>query len=514
MLRVPVYVEKMCIVWVDAKQKRNSHTHAHPIPSKDRALRIMRRLAVGRPTSSSGSSSPWTMAAWRRKNPIPHAAASSCFSSAAASPAPASPAPAAAAPTRRRRRRRNQPEYDGGPINDSLVASLPNGWADVREEVKQHAESLGFARARVTTPEPASRFAQYRAWVEEGQHGEMAYLAREDRLARRADLDLVLPGVQAVLCTMTLYWPGKKGFPAASLAALPPPPATARGTSSSSAAAAAAAATSTTTKQQGVVSCYSWGQDYHDLITPRLQQLAERTHTRFGGRGRWYVDTGPLMERDLAERAGLGFVGKNTLLINEQLGSGTFLAELLTTLPLPADPARKKSGGCGSCSRCIQACPTQAIAADGYSIDARRCISYLTIENKGSIPLELRPKMGSLIYGCDICQQVCPWNRWSWPENTPKTFFGTPPSEVSTPMLGELLLQLRTDVEFKQRFVGSPVQRIGRARLLRNVAVAIGNSGEREHFLPVLRQVQGVETDPLVLEHVAWAIQQLEEAKA
>lgn len=449
----------------------------------------------------------------------------SCLS---ASSIASSPEKLSTSPQRRRRRRR-QPECDGGPLNEALVATFPGGWSDVREEIKRHAESLGFARARVTTPEPSSRFAQYKAWIEEGKHGEMGYLAREDRLARRADLDLILPGLQAVICTMTLYWPGKKGFPPASSMHAAP--------SSTTLGPSPVRPGHTASKKRGVISCYSWGEDYHNIITPRLQALAEWMHTRYGGRGRWYVDTGPIMERDLGERAGLGFVGKNTLLINEHLGSGTFLAELLTTLPLPPETPRKKSGGCGKCRRCISACPTQAIHKDGYSIDARRCISYLTIENKGSIPIELRPSMKNLVYGCDICQQVCPWNRWSWPDNQPKTLFSPsatsspstppflPPSasslELSTPVLVDLLRALKSDAGFMKWFTGSPITRIGRARMLRNVAVAAGNSGggggregeegeDGEELLAVLKDVWEEENDGMVKEHLSWAIQRLE----
>lgn len=253
------------------------------------------------------------------------------------------------------------------------------------------------------------------------------------------------------------------------------------------------------------------GEDYHTIIGEKLRLLSEWLHGTYGGSGRHYVDTGPLLERDLAQRCGLGFVGKNTLHINEQLGSGHFLAEILTTLPIPPDPPRKKTGGCGKCRKCIVACPTGAIDTNGYSLDARRCISYLTIEHKGSIDPQLRPLMGNLIYGCDICQVVCPWNRFSWPgASSTSPLFGPADQHVSAPELVELLVELKDDDSFRRRFRGSAIERIGRERMVRNVAVALGNAKDPA-LLPVLRAAAEREagTSPMVLEHIHWAINQI-----
>lgn len=213
------------------------------------------------------------------------------------------------------------------------------------------------------------------------------------------------------------------------------------------------------------------------------------------------------MERDLGERSGLGFVGKNTMLIHPRLGSGFFLGEILTTVSLPVDLPPKKMVGCGKCKRCQVACPTGALDED-YRMDARKCISYLTIELKGSIPMELRPLMRNKIYGCDICQQVCPWNKFDWQESFGKSpLFGSPDSEVTTPKLVELIQMSEED--FRKRFEKTAVQRIGYSRLLRNVAVALGNSGDVS-VLPILKKLVVSLQDSLVVEHLEWAINRLE----
>lgn len=346
----------------------------------------------------------------------------------------------------------------------------------------------------ITDTRPAATLAAYEEWVERGFHGEMGYLARSDRLARRRNLDVVLPGAQAVVMFALPYLPGRGHFPDAS-----------RG-------------------DVGIVSSYAWGRDYHDILGGKLKGLARWLEETAGGRTRWYVDTGAVMERDLASRAGLGFIGKNTLLINGRVGSGVFLGEIFTTIPLaraPADsdtrPRRRrrrpprppsaqpsKKLDCGPCERCQVACPTQAFVGPRV-LDARRCISYLTIELKGSIPVELRPLLGNRIYGCDVCQSVCPFNR-RFVDESP--LFGSPPEETTAPKLLELI---RLDeAGFQERFRGSPIRRIKRARLLRNVAVAIGNSGMPDLFVPELKAIlERPDEDPLVVEHVEWALQRL-----
>lgn len=218
----------------------------------------------------------------------------------------------------------------------------------------------------MTSSDPSQRLAQYEEWIAQGFHGEMGFLARQDRLARRRDLAEILPDVRAIVVTSLPYWPGQRGFPPEQ-----------------------------TEASRGSVSCYAWGDDYHEILGDKMRSLATWLHTRAGGAGRWYVDTGAVMERDLGERAGLGFIGKHSLLISPKIGSGFFLGGVLTTLPLPPDTPTASRAGCGKCTKCLTACPTNAF--DGpYVLDARHCISYLTIELKGSIPLELRPMMGMI----------------------------------------------------------------------------------------------------------------------
>jgi epoxyqueuosine reductase len=218
-----------------------------------------------------------------------------------------------------------------------------------------------------------------------------------------------------------------------------------------------------------------------------------------GTRSLWYVDTGPFLERDLAQRSGLGFIGKHTNLISRRLGNWVFLSEIITTLELPADGAEENR--CGSCARCLAACPTNAITAP-FQLDARRCISYLTIELKGPIPLELRTAIGNRIYGCDDCLAICPWNRFAR-ESELMRAHARP--EFATPDLLELLSL--DDDEFKRRFAGTPMLRAKRRGLLRNVCVALGNIGD-ETALPALEKA-AIDPEPLIAEHASWAIEQI-----
>jgi epoxyqueuosine reductase len=233
-------------------------------------------------------------------------------------------------------------------------------------------------------------------------------------------------------------------------------------------------------------------------LTDFVNQLAPDT------RSLWYVDTGPLLERDLAQRAGLGFVGKHTNLISRRLGNWFFLAEILTTLELPPDAPEKNR--CGSCERCITACPTQAITAP-FQLDARRCISYLTIELKGSIPLEFRPALGSRIYGCDDCLAACPWNRFATAASMMRRHER---ADLAMPDLIELLSL--DDAGFKRRFAGTPMLRTKRRGLLRNVCVALGNIADAS-ALPSLQRAT-TDPEPLIVEHARWAIDQIEQRTA
>lgn len=252
----------------------------------------------------------------------------------------------------------------------------------------------------------------------------------------------------------------------------------------------------------GAVARYATFQDYHDVIGANLKKLADYTIELGGSQTRslGYVDTGPILERDVAQRSGLGFIGKHTNLISRQFGNWIFLAEIITTLDLEPDVA--EINRCGSCTKCLSACPTNAFVAP-FELDARRCISYLTIELKGSIPVELRPAIGNRIFGCDDCLEVCPWNRFAR-EGRMMREYRLP--DFRKPNLVELL---NLDAAgFKKRFSGTPIIRAKRRGLLRNVAVALGNSGDAAS-LPALEKATS-DVEPLVAEHAAWAIQQIE----
>lgn len=295
-------------------------------------------------------------------------------------------------PATKKPKKKLKNSVDGGHVQ--VADDNTEEWEAIVRELKEKAKSLGLGPTAVTTADPSGRLEAFEQWIQNGYNGEMGFLAREDRMLRRRDLSEVLPGVRAVIVTSIVYWPGQNGFPPEQDVAT-----------------------------HGNISCYAWGDDYHEILGTKLEALASWLHNRAGGTGRWYVDTGAIMERDMGERAGLGFVGKNTLLIAPKLGSGMFLGEVLTTLPLPVNQVKKSRAGCGKCTRCIDACPTKAFVAP-YILDARKCISYLTIEHKGTIPMDLRPAMANRIYGCDVCQQVCPWNKFEWGDATGSPLFG------------------------------------------------------------------------------------------
>ena len=252
---------------------------------------------------------------------------------------------------------------------------------------------------------------------------------------------------------------------------------------------------------RGVIARYAQHADYHDVLADRLKILSDFID-ELGGPGTrslWYVDTGPLLERDLAQRAGLGFAGKHTNLISRSLGNWFFISEIITTADLlPDEPERNR---CGSCTRCLDACPTQAITGP-FQLDARRCISYLTIELKGSIPLEFRPAIGNRIYGCDICLDVCPWNRFAREGAIMKDHER---HDLDQPALLELLAL--DDAGFKTRFAGTPLLRTKRRGVLRNVCVALGNVGD-ETALPALERA-AMDHEPLIREHASWALEEI-----
>jgi len=355
--------------------------------------------------------------------------------------------------------------------------------ASLCQAIHEQAQRLGFELFGVTTPDPPEHFEVYSAWLSAGRHGAMGYLATETSLARRADPRQILPGCRSIIVLGARHASAK--VPA-------------RKDSNAG-----------TSRITGKIASYAWGSDYHDVLAARLQTLAQFITDETGiTTQRWYTDTGPLLERDLAQRAGLGWIGKNTSLINPQAGSYFFLAEILTELELPIS-SPFAADRCGRCTRCQQACPTACILPD-RTIDARRCIAYLTIELKGSMPVELRPSLGEWVFGCDICQQVCPWNI-HFAGNTGSIPEFSPQSGVPYPdLLQELALDAR---QFSQKYKGSPVKRARRAGYIRNVAVALGNSGAVE-AIPALEQTLSNDPEPLARAHAAWALGEIGSAAA
>ncbi len=334
----------------------------------------------------------------------------------------------------------------------------------LREQINAQATALGFDLVGITSAEPLAHGGRLRAWVAQGFAGEMGYMTRD--VEKRVDPSRVLPEVRSIIVLAMNY------YTAPSMAEASP--------------------------GRGWISRYAWGQDYHSVLRDKLEALVAFIRTVEGAdvRARWYVDTGPILERELAWRAGIGWPGKNTTLINRRVGSWLFLGAILLDRELVYDvPA---TAHCGSCTRCLLACPTGALVAPGV-LDARRCISYLTIELRGPIPRELRPLMGTHIFGCDICQAVCPWNRRA-PVSSEAAFL--PRAGFATPELIPLLSL--SDDEFRARFRGSPITRAKRPGLLRNVAVALGNLQDLR-ALPVL-EVALHDAEPLLRGHAAWAL--------
>ena len=302
------------------------------------------------------------------------------------------------------------------------------------------------------------------------RHGEMAYLASDRSRHLRADPRHILPTCQSILVLGMRYARPAPFRPEAGLPGC------------------------------GLVAAYAWGEDYHSVIPPRLAAMATRLE-KIAGRQvtcRSYTDTGPFLEHEFAQLAGLGWTAKNTCLISPSLGSYFVLAELLIDLEIEPDPPFLLDR-CGTCTRCIQACPTHCILSD-RTLDAPRCISYQTIENKGVIPLQMRAQMGNWVFGCDVCQQVCPWNRFATGENEPAF---DPPPGLSEPVLREELHLIPAD--FSRKFKHSPIRRARRAGYLRNVAVALGNQQDPA-ALPDLAWSLENEPEPLVRAHAAWAI--------
>lgn len=326
------------------------------------------------------------------------------------------------------------------------------------------AESLGFDLCRIAAAGVPPHAEEFRAWLAEGRAGEMAWLARN--ADRRTEPERVLAGVRSVIVLAMNYW--------------------VEGRASKG--------------EGGRIARYAWGDDYHDVIEKKLATLDEWLRAR-GGAQRCYVDTGPVLERDFAALAGAGWHGKSTMLVHPKLGTWFFLAEILTTLELETDPPMPDH--CGKCTRCIAACPTGAITAP-QQLDARLCISYLTIENKGAIPEALRPLLGDRIYGCDDCLEACPWNRFA--RESRESAFAAREFVDEWSLRDFLALD---DDGFRALFRKSPIKRIKRRGFLRNVCVALGNVGTADDLPALERAAQ--DTEPLIAEHAQWAIGRIRE---
>ena len=352
---------------------------------------------------------------------------------------------------------------------------IENGSADTRAQVVALARELGFDLCHFAKAETPEHAAEFRDWLDCGDAGEMNYLARNS--ARRCDPRQILPDVKTVIVLALNYFQGRESAAA--------------GMSPAKDATGPAATT-------GRIARYAWGDDYHGLIEKKLAVI-DQFLRECGGRQKCYVDTGPMLERDHAASAGIGWHGKSTMLLNRELGTWFFLAEILTTLEFASDTAQKNY--CGRCTRCIDACPTGAITAP-HQVDARRCISYLTIELKGSIPIELRPLIGDRIYGCDDCLDACPWNRFA--KVSRETAFAMRPEVAAMKLRDYLGLD---DDKFRRLFRNSPTKRTKRRGLLRNVCVALGNVGTIDD-LPALERA-AVDAEPLIAEHAQWAIERI-----
>ncbi len=329
-------------------------------------------------------------------------------------------------------------------------------------EVKKRALACGFDLVGITSAKSPPHAKEFQEWLKKKFHGKMEYMERNAR--RRIDPQEILPTAHSIVTVALNYFTGNE-------------------------------------KQETRVARYAWGTcEYHTILWDRLDQLS-RDIRAIGGTGtetKYYVDTGPILERDFAQRAGIGFVGKHTNLISRNLGNWLLLGEILTNLELISDEPEHKTY-CGSCTQCIDICPTQAIVAP-YQLDSRRCISYLTIELRGSIPINLRPLIGDHLFGCDDCLDACPWNRFA------KIAQDQAFHRRELPSLTDLLSW--DNATFRRFFVNTPILRIKRRGFLRNVCVVLGNIGDRSALPALTKSLEDIEL--LVREHAAWAIEQIQ----
>ncbi|MBN8658062.1 MAG: tRNA epoxyqueuosine(34) reductase QueG [Anaerolineae bacterium] len=341
---------------------------------------------------------------------------------------------------------------------------MSNNLSSLKQAIKEKSNQLGFVLAGFTSCEPPAHFNIFQEWLDSNHHATMDYLASERSRSRRADPSLILPECKSILVLALPYTPAVSGQ-----------------------------------RSDFNIAAYALGDDYHDVIPPRLKEIVQFIEEQVGHSvpNRYYTDTGPILERELAQRAGLGWIGKNSMLINPQAGSTFLLAEILLGIQIEPDEPFT-TDHCGTCTRCIDACPIQCILPN-RTINSNRCISYLTIENKGDIPEDLREPVGNWVFGCDICQQVCPWNRFAHPADP-----ALAPSIPLPVLTSDLTL---TSSEFNQRFKRSPIKRAKRRGYLRNLAVAVGNIGNKND-LPTLEQAAQDE-EILVQSHSRWALQKI-----
>jgi len=333
------------------------------------------------------------------------------------------------------------------------------------QKIKERAHELGFPLAGVTTPDPPLQRGFLQNWLQAGYQASMDWIGTDHSLERRADPRVILPECRSILVLGSPYSAPRGNVGGGNIAA------------------------------------YALNQDYHDVLGKRLQALVEAIEDWVGEPvpNRWYTDTGPVLEKELAMRAGLGWIGKNTILINKEYGSYFFLAEILLGIELIIDPPVTENY-CGDCTRCLVTCPTGALR-EPYTLDANRCISYLTIEHRGEIPEGLRSRIGDWIFGCDICQLICPWNKPGQEASNILEEFRPREEILEVDLIEELGL---CQEEFSTRFKGSPVKRAKRRGYLRNVAIALGNRGE-EDALPALEKALEA-PEPLIRKSSAWAL--------
>jgi epoxyqueuosine reductase len=341
-----------------------------------------------------------------------------------------------------------------------------HGDREAARRIKERALALGFEAVGIASVAPLEARQHYEAWLAARRHGEMRYLATRKHRERRADPERLLPGIRSVVCVALCHEPARDELRDLRL---------------------------------GKIARYAAGEDYHRVMHDRLLTLEREIEREFlpGSTALWYADTGAILERGWAERAGLGWIGKHAGLLSETLGSWFLLGEVLVNRALEPD-APVEHERCGTCTRCLDACPTRAIVAP-YQLDARLCISYLTIELRGAIPVELRPAIGDWIFGCDVCQEVCPWNRFAPAAREARLH--------ARALEGWTLERFLTldDEGFETLFAGSPIRRARRAGFLRNVCVALGNRGDPA-AAPALQSALAADPEPLVRAHAAWAL--------